>query len=300
MPNITKIMASIDRLKRNLANNVQNDLGGAIGLGVQRMREDFQADPVNTVLNASNFGGVGGGLLGTIAKSQKLTPRLAELEEAYQAGRRAGLPEGHTPMDRAKLMGYEDMPVDYRMEHQAPTRDVDDYNAPLFKMDSVYPDDIYSNKARQYYGDGFPTADAQSLAKINLSRSQPEKMVTVFRAVPNEVKANTLNNGDWVTLSESYAKQHGERFDGGYKIIEERVPAKTLYSDGNSINEFGFDRSQEFADGAASIPSMRNNQGLPERSRFAAFNPEKSSSRDLLASFLAASPGLSLLNYEND
>ena len=52
-----------------------------------------------------------------------------------------------------------------------------------------------------------------------------------------------INSGDWVTISRDYAKEHGESNLGGtgrYKIISKTVPAKTLYTDGNDIFEWGY------------------------------------------------------------
>jgi hypothetical protein len=55
--------------------------------------------------------------------------------------------------------------------------------------------------------------------------------------VPNE-----LNAGDWVTTSRAYAQQHGRSTLGGnYKIIKKEVRAKDIYTDGNSIHEWGYD-----------------------------------------------------------
>lgn len=54
----------------------------------------------------------------------------------------------------------------------------------------------------------------------------------------------SINNGDWVTISRLYAKQHGDSaLRGSYRIISKRVKAKDLYTDGNSIYEWGYDPS---------------------------------------------------------
>ena len=50
-----------------------------------------------------------------------------------------------------------------------------------------------------------------------------------------------INIGDWVTTSRSYAKLHGEStLRGEYKILSKQVKAKDLYTDGNSIHEWGY------------------------------------------------------------
>jgi len=130
---------------------------------------------------------------------------------------------------------------DYRGQHTAPSSDG---GAPLHKLnDDIYPDDIYSNKAARYYGDG-SIFDNQSISLIHSFRGKPNKMVTIYRAVPNEAP-NEITDGDWVTINMNYAKQHGkmvlkgqQKFD--YKIISKKVPARTVWTDGNSIHEFGY------------------------------------------------------------
>lgn len=50
-----------------------------------------------------------------------------------------------------------------------------------------------------------------------------------------------INDGDWVTISRNYAKQHGEsELNGKYKILSKTVPAKKIYTDGNDIFEWGY------------------------------------------------------------
>ena len=57
-------------------------------------------------------------------------------------------------------------------------------------------------------------------------------------------KPISLNAGDWVTINKNYAKQHGEStLLGNYKILSKLVPAKFLFTDGNSIHEWGYDPS---------------------------------------------------------
>jgi hypothetical protein len=59
--------------------------------------------------------------------------------------------------------------------------------------------------------------------------------------VPKGAAADAINPGDWVTINKAYAKMHGEGFDDGYTIIEQRVPARDIYTNGDSIHEWGYD-----------------------------------------------------------
>jgi hypothetical protein len=50
-----------------------------------------------------------------------------------------------------------------------------------------------------------------------------------------------INPGDWVSTSLSYAKDHGQsNLRNNYKIRSKTVTAKELYTDANSIHEWGY------------------------------------------------------------
>lgn len=51
-----------------------------------------------------------------------------------------------------------------------------------------------------------------------------------------------INPGDWVTPIREYAVSHGRsHLNNKYKIVSKTVPAKHLFTDGNSIEEWGYD-----------------------------------------------------------
>ena len=129
---------------------------------------------------------------------------------------------------------------DYSGEHKAPQRD---YGAPLDNLKDVYPDDVYGPKGALYYGHASGDAtDKAAIRIIQSSRNKPDAPVKVFRAIPKSIQSNEINPGDWITTIKSYAVQHGEGPLGGdYKILEKTVPAGDLYTNGDSIFEFGYD-----------------------------------------------------------
>ena len=50
-----------------------------------------------------------------------------------------------------------------------------------------------------------------------------------------------INLGDWVTVNKKYAIAHGKStLQNKYAILSAIVPAKTLFTDGNSIHEWGY------------------------------------------------------------
>lgn len=148
---------------------------------------------------------------------------------------------------------------DYRMMHQAPGKD----SAPLYDLtlNGVYPKDVYSTL--EHYVDG-ADYDYESLAKIRMFKNKPESWVTIYRAVPVAVAKNhkkqsnkwlkdpstvgttrpqIIHPGDWVTLSQKYAKLHALDLEGRNKhgkVVSKKVKAKQIFTDGNSINEWGY------------------------------------------------------------
>ena len=211
-------------------------------------------------------------------------PQEQALETARQnAVKMLGLPENNTAMDRARALGFTER--NYSGVHEAPTSAADT-SAPLFNMSKTYPDDIYSPMAARYYGDGVnPARDADVARRIQAMRNKPDAPAVVFRAVPKEA-GDYINHGDWVSLDKQYAIDHGEgALNGEYKILRDRVPAKTLFTEGNSLYEFGLDKTQKFAEGPASMPTMigADPKKTPfERAKFAAFDPARVNENDLL------------------
>lgn len=129
---------------------------------------------------------------------------------------------------------------DYEMQHQAASNN--GFSVNILNLDEHMPDVTDPNKGPRYYGTG-SQSDKESFKALYSLTGDPNQKITVYRGVPNSVKS--INNGDWVTLSPSYAAGHvASNVDGGHVLATE-VPASALWSDGDSINEFGLDFSTE-------------------------------------------------------
>lgn len=53
----------------------------------------------------------------------------------------------------------------------------------------------------------------------------------------------SIQPGDWVTITRGYARHHGESNVGGrsrYRILQKTVKASELFTDGNSLQEWGY------------------------------------------------------------
>ncbi len=56
-----------------------------------------------------------------------------------------------------------------------------------------------------------------------------------------EIQPMQINPGDWVAIDRKYAIQHGESaLRGQYKVLTKTVPASTLFTNGDSIEEWGY------------------------------------------------------------
>jgi hypothetical protein len=139
------------------------------------------------------------------------------------------------------LLAKKILENDYKGTHKAPSKS---NGSPLHDLTQIYPDDIYSNKAVAYYGDrATDYSDQLSISIMHNTKDKPDATVKIYRAVPSNIQVD-INAGDWVTINKQYAVTHGKRTLGGdYKIITKVVPAKHLYTDANSIHEFGYDPS---------------------------------------------------------
>jgi len=140
--------------------------------------------------------------------------------------------------------------ADYMGGHEAPM--AEDINAPIWDLtgkytgSKLYPEDIYSSKAHQLYSSGFEY-DNQAMSILQSVKNSPNAKVTVYRAVPEGIKGE-INPGDWITLTREYAKEHGESNLGGkFKIVKKDVYARDIFTDANSIQEFGYDPQPRLA-----------------------------------------------------
>jgi hypothetical protein len=130
----------------------------------------------------------------------------------------------------------------YRMQHQAPGRDG---GIPATNIEEGMADATDPKLQMAIYGTGDDISDRETFAMLNQIQNDPDAMVTIYRAVPGDV--NTINPGDWVTLSENYANQHKNFYlaNENGKVIAVQVRAGDLFTDGNSINEFGYDPANQ-------------------------------------------------------
>ncbi len=142
---------------------------------------------------------------------------------------------------------------DYRMQHEAPSAKNDGVRLDELRGNGIVPDDYWTHP--QWYVNG-PEEAAAHRAVVAAMRSADARkaagegagaaLMTVHRAIPKNAKDGTIRNGDWVSPSLAYAKMEGESIPDGYRIISRPASIKSLYWDGNSVAEFGYDDGQNY------------------------------------------------------
>lgn len=134
---------------------------------------------------------------------------------------------------------FEEEVYDYRGQHESPNRS-DDISASLDKIDEIFPTDVLDpKKQKRLYKSGYDKADDEAFEVINSINGNPDAIVTIYRGVPDGV--DKINPGDWVTLSPTYAQEHVNSNVPGGKIISKQVKASEIFTDANSIQEWGYD-----------------------------------------------------------
>jgi hypothetical protein len=204
------------------------------------------------------------------------TPLIGTGATRY-AGQQYGVPmleKSLTMYEQGKLTpGFKPIAemsdTSYRGSHVAPNAET--YGATLDNLSGIMPADVYSSKGIRLYGINDPAIDREWFAAAYRAKNKPDADVTVWRAVPKGVK--DINSGDWVTTSQTYAKNHGENtLNGEYDLISSKVKANTLTSEGYPY-EFGYnapkptfaiektDASNIFGQGAQQIRYTDPNSG---------------------------------------
>lgn len=138
---------------------------------------------------------------------------------------------------------------EFRMAHRAPSYDEEGIDKNMVDI-AANKDQIREsfNEQLRMNRDQYRNESAAAINEALSAIDKGEKpTVTIYRAVPKSLKEGKVRNGDWVSLSESYVKVHGEHaLNGNYRIMKEEVPAENLYWDGNDINEWGYDDRSDY------------------------------------------------------
>ena len=112
----------------------------------------------------------------------------------------------------------------------------DDLIMPGF--DFGMPADVYDNP--QYYTYMYgetPDVMNETMAQLNAARGNPNAQIDIYRATTGDA----INDGDWITLSPSYAKQHlRDQLDGNGRVISQKANVRDIQFAGDDLAEWGF------------------------------------------------------------
>ena len=137
-----------------------------------------------------------------------------------------------------KMPFFETESAEYQQD-QAPTM----HAYPAWNMDASMSgiwDGHLSDYISDYYNDN--EARDETISALKAMHMDPFATVRIYRAIPDDLEGGSgINPGDWVALSEAYARLHGDDYlRGNYSIEEMDVNAHDLFTHGDSIHEFGW------------------------------------------------------------
>lgn len=128
---------------------------------------------------------------------------------------------------------------DYRGQHSAPDHT---QGSPLYNvtLNGIYPEDFYGPNGQQYYGD----MDDPSIYSIVYGyKNKPNARLIIYRSIPDNLEGRIkINVGDWVALTRRYVVAHGRaEFKGKFKVLTRTVAARDIFTNGDSLQEWGYD-----------------------------------------------------------
>lgn len=126
-------------------------------------------------------------------------------------------------------------PLPYQVGHQ-PNPD----GALASDVEVMFPD-FYDHP--EWYSDR-GSHDRETIRVLNRVRGNPDAEVTIYRSLEKEEWG--IVEGNWVTLSRTYAENHGVQHDGSeWPVVEKKVRARDIRTPGDSIHEWGYYPSSE-------------------------------------------------------
>lgn len=233
-------------------NDRPNKVASALMAYEPSLRERI-GDTAYDIANYLGMGNIADRLRGDIENVVDFVPFLGDavgLNDAYREYNAGNYSQAATGLGLAALgavpvvgdlasMGAR-RAFNYRDSHLAPIRGS---GAPLYALDdvesAVYGSDIYDPILSRNYITSPEDRDILNIA--SQFRGNPDAMVDIYRATPLEVGEVSINPGDWVTLDRRYADLHGSsRFGGNYNVSTRQVPAREVYTSGDSLQEWGW------------------------------------------------------------
>lgn len=135
---------------------------------------------------------------------------------------------------------------EYMMAHRPTESGITADDLTNQNVESPMPADFYDAK----YFNMDDEATRESVEAIRSVKGNPHGKIKIYRATVGD----SINDGDWVTLSKKYAETHNAHsLEGKGKILEMEVSAEDIQFAGDDIREWGYfpkgkeDRGKHFA-----------------------------------------------------
>lgn len=98
----------------------------------------------------------------------------------------------------------------------------------------------------------------ESIRNLRNTVRSGKRTIKMYRAVDANIKENSFRNGDWITPSRRYAKEHVTLQDWKRsRIIEQEVSIDDIWWNGDDINEWGYDDGKDYG-----YQNTKNNRKL--------------------------------------
>jgi len=123
---------------------------------------------------------------------------------------------------------------DYMMSHRPTETGITADNLINQDVETPMPDNYYEILNNQAKND---IDIKETMDQLNKIKNNPNAEITIYRATTG----NSINDGDWITLSKNYAKRHNEHSLGNKgNVVEMKVKAKDIQFAGDDIKEWGY------------------------------------------------------------
>lgn len=182
---------------------------------------------------------------------------IKEMDAPYlEAVERGDMETAQRMVDEAaRLAGYS-TDESWRMQHRAPVRDEENSNP--FNTEKIVPEDYWehpewysdirhnSSTRESFYNMLSAIRKYKQLVAEGKQEEADKVTVKMYRGVDKTAnkREGSFRNGDWITPSRSYAVESAPY--GKARVIEQEVPLKNIWWDGNSMNEWGYDDGSNY------------------------------------------------------
>lgn len=133
------------------------------------------------------------------------------------------------------IKNLEETKQEYMMSHRPTETGITADDLTNQNVETPMPKDFYDNWEK--YLNTSEDGAVESMDVLRKIKGNPNAKITIYRATTGD----SINDGDWITLSKTYADKHNaSSLKGKGKVLSQVVSAKDIQWAGDSINEWGY------------------------------------------------------------